>query len=112
VLWVDSTTVCTVRVEILKYFCYSITFQELIASDIADEWHILSVNSYKGSEFISSVEHRKYPFYGVQFHPEKNAFEWKVESIPHSAAAILVGQFYGNFFISEGMFHERQVGSV
>ncbi|GFG38658.1 hypothetical protein Cfor_09242 [Coptotermes formosanus] len=80
---------------------WCITEQELIASDIADEWHILSVNSYKGSEFISSVEHRKYPFYGVQFHPEKNAFEWKVESIPHSAAAILVGQFYGNFFISE-----------
>jgi hypothetical protein len=84
----------------------------LIASNIRDEWHILSVNRYEGFEFISSIEHKKYPFYGVQFHPEKNAFEWKIESIPHSADAILVEQFYGNFFVNEGTFTGRHAGSV
>jgi hypothetical protein len=79
---------------------------------IADEWRILSVNSYKGIEFISSIEHKAYPFYGVQFHPEKNAFEWKTESIPHSADAILVGQFYGNFFVNESTLTGKYVGSM
>ena len=80
--------------------------------DIADEWRVLSVTSYEGIEFISSTEHRVYPFYGVQFHPEKNAFEWTIESIPHSADAILVEQFYGNFFVNEGTFTGSHVGSV
>ena len=84
----------------------------MIESDIADEWQILSVNTYEGMDFISSIEHKVYPFYGVQFHPEKNAFEWKIASIPHSAHAILVEQFYGNFFVNEGMFTDRHVGSV
>jgi hypothetical protein len=92
-------------IRVLKYICcYAITFQDLRAANITDEWHVLSVNTHAGIEFISSVEHKEYPFYGVQFHPEKNAFEWKIDSIPHSRDAILVEQFYGNFFVSEGMF--------
>ncbi|KDR20014.1 Gamma-glutamyl hydrolase [Zootermopsis nevadensis] len=75
--------------------------EKLKESGVADQWHVLSVNRHNGSEFISSFEHKKYPFYGVQFHPEKNAFEWKIESIPHSADAILVEQFYGNFLVNE-----------
>jgi anthranilate/para-aminobenzoate synthase component II len=81
-------------------------------SGIADEWCVLSVTSYKDIEFVSSIEHKVYPFFGVQFHPEKNAFEWKIESIPHSADAVLAEQFYGNFFVNEGMFTARHVGSV
>jgi anthranilate/para-aminobenzoate synthase component II len=92
--------------------CHSITFQTLKESGIADEWRILSVTSYEGTEFISSTEHKVYPFYGVQFHPEKNAFEWKIKSIPHSADAIMVEQFYGNFFVNEGTFTGSHVGSV
>lgn len=30
-----------------------------------------------GKEFIAIVQDKKYPFYGVQFHPEKNTFEKK-----------------------------------
>jgi gamma-glutamyl-gamma-aminobutyrate hydrolase PuuD len=29
------------------------------------------------STFVSAVEHKKYPFYGVQFHPEKPLFDFK-----------------------------------
>jgi gamma-glutamyl hydrolase len=74
----------------------------MTATGVADQWHVLSVNEHNGSEFISSFEHKKYPFYGVQFHPEKNAFEWNIASIPHSAEAILAEQFFGNFFVNEG----------
>ena len=55
-------------------------------------WNPLSFN-YDGNnlEYLSSIEAKNYPFVGVQFHPEKNVFEWienssvKVEDkIPHS----------------------------
>lgn len=75
---------------------------------MADQWRILSVSEYNGTEFISSFEHNKYPFYGVQFHPEKNAFEWKIESIPHSAESILIQQFFSNFLVNEGKLTGRR----
>lgn len=34
-------------------------------------WHILAKNKdAKGLEFASIIEHRRYPFFGSQFHPE------------------------------------------
>jgi gamma-glutamyl hydrolase len=29
-----------------------------------------------GLEFISTLEAKEFPFYGTQYHPEKNSFEW------------------------------------
>jgi len=31
-----------------------------------------------GEQFISAVEAKNYPIYAVQFHPEKNPYEWNV----------------------------------
>jgi len=51
--------------------------------------HILAKNKDKqGLEYISAIKYKKYPFYGVQFHPEKPNFEWLDETIPHSELAI------------------------
>jgi len=45
----------------------------------------------------------KYPIYGVQWHPEKNSFEWKNSSgIPHSSSAIRAAHYIADFFINEG----------
>lgn len=44
----------------------------------------------------------RYPFYGVQFHPEKNIYEWiKNRNISHTANAIKANQYFANFFINE-----------
>lgn len=44
-----------------------------------------------------------YPFYGVQWHPEKSGFEWSTkESINHSQHAVVIMQMAANFFVSEG----------
>jgi len=52
--------------------------------------------------YISSIEHRHYPFYGVQFHPEKNLFEWsESEKIPHSGDAVRAAQYFANFFVDQ-----------
>lgn len=63
----------------------------------------MSVNSdWNGLEFISTIEHRHYPFYGVQFHPEKNLYEWvRNKNISHTQHAITAAQFFADFFVNE-----------
>ena len=42
-------------------------------------------------KYLSTIEAKHYPFVGTQFHPEKNIFEWAlntVNNIPHSRYAI------------------------
>lgn len=39
---------------------------------------------------VASLEAKRYPFSGVQFHPEKNMYEWKYASIPKTPHAIKV----------------------
>lgn len=57
-------------------------------------------------EFVSVIESRDFPIFGVQFHPEKNLFEWGTfpngipyESIDHSQDAIEASQYLANFFV-------------
>ena len=51
-------------------------------------WKALSYNFDKNRlQYISTIEARNFPFIGVQFHPEKNIFEWAtnaVGNIPHN----------------------------
>lgn len=48
------------------------------------------------------MEHKRYPFYGVQFHPERNAFEFKRNmGISHSISGIRAMQYFANFFVGE-----------
>merc|ERR1711962_116120 len=66
-------------------------------------WNALSVNrDYYDLEYISTIEAKNYPFFGVQFHPEKNIFEWspKEENIPHSAAAVNVANYFSRFLVN------------
>ncbi|KAF7246298.1 Gamma-glutamyl hydrolase [Varanus komodoensis] len=44
----------------------------------------------------------RYPIYGVQWHPEKNPFEWNItKSIPHSRPAVQVTFFTADFLVNE-----------
>lgn len=63
----------------------------------------MSVNDdWNGLEFISSIEHRRYPFYGIQFHPEKNIFEWvRNKNISHTRHAIQASQYFADFLVNE-----------
>ncbi|KAK4484664.1 hypothetical protein RD792_007253 [Penstemon davidsonii] len=51
--------------------------------------------------YVSTVEAHKYPVTAVQWHPEKNAFEWGLSKIPHSEDAVQVTQHVANFFVRE-----------
>lgn len=44
----------------------------------------------------------RYPFYGVQFHPEKNIYEWiRNKNISHTENAIKMAQYFARFFVHE-----------
>merc|ERR1711920_102728 len=55
---------------------------------------------------VSLMEGRRLPFFGAQFHPEKNGFEFdqmwdsKADAI-HSPAGIQMAQYFANAFVNQ-----------
>ena len=100
----DIITILTsqaVTVNNHKFCIIGSTFEEMELNEI---WKINSFNvdPVTKKSFLSSLEHKKYPFYGISFHPEKNAFEWvEGKNIPHTANAILATQYFSNFFVNQ-----------
>lgn len=45
---------------------------------------------------------RHYPIYGTQWHPEKNAFEFNRNYVPHSPQAVRTSSYAAEFFVNEG----------
>ncbi|XP_063857573.1 gamma-glutamyl hydrolase-like isoform X2 [Scylla paramamosain] len=88
-----------------KYCVLPETFEEL---GLDQEYSLLSTSiDDEGIEYVSTVEHKTLPYYGVQWHPEKNPFEWRFSSIPHSRQAIRAAQYIANFFVEEAR-HNNQ----
>ncbi|XP_043477610.1 gamma-glutamyl hydrolase A-like isoform X2 [Leptopilina heterotoma] len=82
-------------------FC--VTKSDLEKVHLTDVFNVMSLNYDKnGFEFISTIEDKKYPFYGIQFHPEKNVYEWvEGKNIPHGKNPTIVNQYFANFFVDE-----------
>ena len=48
---------------------------------------------------------KRYPFYGTQFHPEKNNMMWSTSAhVNHSRLAVEMSQYFANFFVAEGEY--------
>ncbi len=83
---------------------------------------VLSYNSApSGTVFVSTIEARDYPFYGTQWHPEKNNWEWSqnasYSNIPHSPNAVLASLATARFFVNEArrsghVFPEEERGRL
>ncbi|KAL8524206.1 hypothetical protein ACS0TY_013974 [Phlomoides rotata] len=58
--------------------------------------------------YVSTVKARNYPITAVQWHPEKNAFEWASSRIPHSEDAIRVTQLVANFVVRESRMSKNR----
>ncbi|XP_068618378.1 gamma-glutamyl hydrolase-like [Battus philenor] len=82
-------------------FC--IVDKNLESHDLVKDWYVSSYSKDDyGVDFIATIEHRRYPFYGVQFHPEKNSFEWKLsKNYAHSINAIKANRYFMDFFVRE-----------
>lgn len=67
---------------------------------LAENFDILSTAQDRGGvEYVSSAEHKSYPFYATQWHPEKPPYEFGMTEIPHSLQAVLVSQHMANVFV-------------
>ncbi|XP_030633744.1 gamma-glutamyl hydrolase [Chanos chanos] len=67
-------------------------------------YRILTTNTDGRKEFISTMEAYRYPFYAVQWHPEKSPFEWiDKPGMIHSLSAIKASFYTASFFVSEAM---------
>jgi len=66
-------------------------------------YDLLSTNTDKKNKaFVSTIEAKKYPFFGVQWHPEKIMFEWKYPSeIDHSFDSVELNSWTSRFFVNE-----------
>ena len=94
------------------HFC--ITQENFTAFHLDEHYNVLSVNYDTSSKltYISSVESKKYPFYAVQFHPEKNLYEWTLkEKIPHSKEAMETAQYFADFIVGEGKSEAEYINS-
>ncbi|XP_034548050.1 gamma-glutamyl hydrolase [Notolabrus celidotus] len=78
------------------------TFQE--NEKLKNFFSVLSTNvAENGAVFISTVEGKRYPFYGVQWHPEVNRFQWdRTLNFPHSPHAVQLSAQLSEFFVQEG----------
>lgn len=50
--------------------------------------------------FVAAIAHKKYPFFGVQFHPEKNEFETHLKLSTQGDELELVNVFRRNFYLN------------
>ncbi|KAF7646947.1 hypothetical protein LDENG_00180210 [Lucifuga dentata] len=67
-------------------------------------YKVLSTNTDGKKEFISTMEAYRYPFYAVQWHPEKTPFEWiDKPGMVHTPSAVRASFFTASFFVSEAM---------
>jgi gamma-glutamyl hydrolase len=73
-------------------------------------FRVLSTNQdRKNKTFASSMEGWVYPFFGVQFHPERNQFEWNVDPIScHIPQAIFATQSLVNVYINQARLSTHQ----
>ncbi|XP_051278576.1 gamma-glutamyl hydrolase [Dicentrarchus labrax] len=78
------------------------TFQE--NEKLQSFFSILSTNvAENGAHFVSTIEGKRYPFYGTQWHPEVNRFQWdRKRNFPHSAHAVQLSSLLAQFFVEEG----------
>lgn len=82
-------------------FC--MTEKNLTDYGLDEEYRLISVSTDKnGLEFISTHEHKRYPYYGVQYHPEKNLFEWRDnDAVQRTLDTVKAGQYMAQFFVNE-----------
>lgn len=84
------------------------SLEDYIRSGLDRKFRLISTNQGVDNPnltFISTFEHKQWPIYGVQWHPERISYEFRfnkyMKNVPHTVDAVFVGQHFSNFFVSE-----------
>lgn len=66
-------------------------------------FNILSTNKDRvGKKFLSTIEAKDYPIRAVQWHPERNIFDWHAgRDFNHGTTAVAANAWTSNFFVGE-----------
>ncbi|XP_036958248.1 zgc:171566 [Acanthopagrus latus] len=81
-------------------------------SKLKSFYKVLTTNNDGKIEFISTMEGYRYPFYAVQWHPERPTYEWiEKPGLVHTPSAIRVGFYCASFFVSEAMKNHHHFSS-
>ena len=63
---------------------------------------VLSTNTdLNNIEYVSTVEFKKHPFFGTQWHPEKIQFEWIDDTVPHDEVSQFISKKVSQMFIDQ-----------
>lgn len=91
---------------------WCVTSQGMEDKNLLDDWNILTTSKHKAFSFVSSVEHKRHPIVGLQFHPEKNAFEWEEsQHNPHHHDAIASARIFYDWFVEKARHNHRSFGN-
>ena len=97
----------------LLYFYHSLGFTEAMFHDyksLTDNYDItatVSIGDY--GSCIASFEHKKYPFFGTQYHPEKNMFDYGTDFNPnHSDEAYQLGLSLSKLCIPKSVLNTKK----
>lgn len=84
---------------------YCVTPQNFNSFGVNRTYRALAYSADRnGVKYVAAVEAREYPFFAVQFHPEKSPYEWTTkhghDHIPHSSAAIETANYFAQVFVN------------
>ncbi|XP_076034847.1 gamma-glutamyl hydrolase-like isoform X2 [Oratosquilla oratoria] len=97
------------------HFC--VTPENFTAFNVNTDFNLLATSlDAEGLEYVAMAEGTQgLPFFAVQFHPEKNIFEWTTlenhNAIPHSANAAAVASYFARFFVDQARRSQHSFSS-
>lgn len=81
--------------------------------NLSKDFRIVSTSrDTAGLDFVSTMEGITLPFFGIQWHSEKNAFEWNEnEHMSHDPDAVAVMQHISDVFVTQARLSKHQFAS-
>lgn len=102
----DETIKSTLQTPITPNFHSNAVFPQSFqsGSPLGDVYDLIATSQKdNGPAFVSIIEGKTLPIYGLQWHPSLQVFEWspKLSCLTHTPEAVLVMQYLANFLASE-----------
>lgn len=93
-----------------KYGIYISAYEKY--PELASFFRIISIDEVPDSPpIVATVEAYDYPIYAVQYHPEKNLFDFLHPSIPHTRRGQQFTEDLAFFFVSEAKKNQHRFAS-